>query len=187
MDIDSGFVEWGVAIGASLCAALIDIKTRRIPNVLSLPLLVGGLIWAGWMRGLAGTGEALGAAVLLALPFIVLFLYAGGGAGDAKLMAAIGAWLGLRQGFVVLLAVGVAGMALALVRTLVARKLRSTAASTFVAFMGLMLSLSSGYRCEPDTETLETDVKGQGDLCVPYGIAIFVGVCAAGGYLWVCQ
>ena len=33
-------------------------------------------------------------ALLLGIPFVILFLIAGGGAGDAKMMAAIGAWVG---------------------------------------------------------------------------------------------
>ena len=47
-------LQWGVVIGASLLAALSDLRERRIPNALTFPLFVVGLIWAAWFGGLAG-------------------------------------------------------------------------------------------------------------------------------------
>ena len=103
--------QWGVVIGASLFAVVSDIRQRRIPNALTFPLLAVGLIWAACFGGLAGLLEALGACALLALPYVLLFIFVGGGAGDAKLMGAIGAWLGLRYGLVALCEGGGMGVA----------------------------------------------------------------------------
>jgi len=58
--------QWGVVIGASLVAALGDLRDRRIPNALTFPLLVVGLIWATWFGGLSGLAGAVGACLLLA-------------------------------------------------------------------------------------------------------------------------
>lgn len=77
------------------CCAL-DLRTRRIPNLLTLPALALGLLLAycGWgSRGLLSSG--LGAAVAL----VVLagpFALGGIGGGDVKMMVAAGAFLGPR-------------------------------------------------------------------------------------------
>jgi Flp pilus assembly protein protease CpaA len=78
------FLQWGVVIGASTAAAVWDLRQRRIPNILTGPLFIGGLVWAIWVGGLPGLGEALVACIILAAPYVWLFLVAGGGAGDAK-------------------------------------------------------------------------------------------------------
>ena len=37
-------LQWGVVIGASLAAAIFDLRERRIPNMLCGPLFIAGLI-----------------------------------------------------------------------------------------------------------------------------------------------
>ena len=108
-------LAWIVSVGASLAAVVFDLRTRRIPNLLTGPLALAGLAWAFWRGGPAGAGWALAAGVLLMLPFVVLFVFAGGGAGDAKLMAGLGIWLGVSSGLIVLAAVCLSGGVLALV------------------------------------------------------------------------
>jgi prepilin peptidase CpaA len=72
-----------------------DLRTRRIPNWLTLPALLGALFVAsgsaglpGLGRALAGSGVALGA---LFVPFCLGWL----GAGDAKAAAVLGALFGV--------------------------------------------------------------------------------------------
>ena len=86
------------AVGIALAA--IDLDTKRLPNVLTLPSYVvgGGLLllpalidgrWGDYVRALAG------AAVLFAFYFILAFIYpAGMGFGDVKLAGVIGLYLG---------------------------------------------------------------------------------------------
>lgn len=110
---DTQLLEWGVVIGASLAAAVTDLRSRRIPNALTMPVLLGGLTAAVAVGGGVGLADACAGAVLLALPYLLLYRYAGGGGGDAKLMAAVGAWLGVLPGVVVLVAVSGMGIVLA--------------------------------------------------------------------------
>jgi prepilin peptidase CpaA len=75
-------------------AAVIDGLKLRVPNWLTAHLVLGGLGYATWAHGGAGfawalTGAALGLALLLPL-----YAIGGMGAGDVKLLAGVGAWVG---------------------------------------------------------------------------------------------
>jgi prepilin peptidase CpaA len=93
----------------SLGIAGCDLKTRRIPNYLTLGGALGGLgfQWVyhgfpGFLDGLAGLG----------LGFILLlgpYLLGGLGAGDVKASAALGAWLGPWRAAALLVYMGVSG------------------------------------------------------------------------------
>lgn len=178
-----GLLQWGVVIGASLAAAVWDLTRRRIPNWLTIPVFAAGLCHGAWADGFWGLGSSLAAAAILALPFVVLFVFAGGGAGDAKLMAAIGAWLGMAQGMIVLFAVALSGFLLALVVAVVRRRFRSVVGSVAGTALRALYSMLSGAG-------LDGARTGRGPahpaLTVPYGLAIFIGVCSAAGgmMLW---
>ena len=175
--------QWGVVIGASLLAAVSDLRQRRIPNALTFPLFVAGLIWAAWQGGLTGAAEALGAGVFVALPFVLLFLFAGGGAGDAKLMGAIGAWLGLRQGLTALFCVAIVGGLFALVRAIGQKKLKLVLTSLYITVYGFLVSVAGGRALR--REDNQADDAPPQDLYIPYGVAILAGVCAAAAVVWI--
>lgn len=88
-----------VLIAALIQLARIDWATHRLPNIITLPLIAAGLLWA------FGTAEdfyphLLGAALGYGVFWAVEILYRlirkrdGLGRGDAKLLAAGGAWCG---------------------------------------------------------------------------------------------
>jgi prepilin peptidase CpaA len=83
-----------ILIPGILYASWIDYSQRRVPNWLNATLAAGGLIMQAAYFGWSGVGDGmLGLLVgfgVLILPWAVH----GMGAGDVKLMAAIGAWLG---------------------------------------------------------------------------------------------
>lgn len=87
-------VALAVLVAGALVATIIDIRTRRIPNVLTATMSGLGIAMAatginGISAGAALAGCALG--LVLMLPGYML---GATGAGDVKLMAAIGAILG---------------------------------------------------------------------------------------------
>jgi Flp pilus assembly protein protease CpaA len=176
--------RWGVVIGASLVAAAGDIRHRRIPNALTFPLLIVGLVWAGWSGGLPGVGQAVGACVLLGAPYVFLFVFAGGGAGDAKLMGAIGAWLGLRQSIVVLLCVAAVGVVLAVVKAVSQRRLKFVLTNVLISFYTFVVCVAGGRRPRPVDERTDNGAAQSGALELPYGVAICLGVCAAVVVVW---
>jgi prepilin peptidase CpaA len=94
MDLARALVVGG-ALAILLLASAHDLSSRRIPNVLSLGGallgLVVNLLRAGDPRGSLPSLEGwIVGVLLLAIPFAM----GGIGAGDVKLLAAVGAWLG---------------------------------------------------------------------------------------------
>lgn len=182
-EIDRQLLPWAVAIGVSLVAAASDLHSRRIPNLLTGPVFLAGLVWSAFTTGLPGLAESMTASAILALPYVLLFVFAGGGAGDAKLMAALGAWMGLVNGVVVLFCVALAGMACAIALSVATRRLRTVLANarSMIGTVAVVLLITkklqdvSGLMASPD------EVR-----TMPYGIAVFLGVCTAAGglFLW---
>jgi prepilin peptidase CpaA len=87
-------LEVGAATVLALAACAADCRSARIPNVLTVVgatagvafnLVVGGPSHAFWSLGGVAAGMVL---------FFPFFALGGLGAGDVKLLAALGAWLG---------------------------------------------------------------------------------------------
>lgn len=178
-----GLYQWLVVIPATLVAVLYDLGTRRIPNWLTLLLLVSGLAVALGLCGWAGLGDALVGMGLLAVPYIALYIFAGGGAGDAKLMGALGAWLGLTNSIYLLMAVTSSGAILGLIYALLRGRLGSVLGNIWEMVVGLIWCVRQHER--PTKGLFPKPAKM---LKVPYGLAIFVGTCltAGGVVLWRC-
>ncbi len=111
------------ALGWSLLAlAWIDLGTGRLPDVLTLPLVVAGLVATTILDPAAMAGHAIGAAAgygafrLLALAYRAWRGREGLGGGDAKLLAAAGAWVGAAALGEVVLIGALAGLATAPLR-----------------------------------------------------------------------
>ncbi|HWH26356.1 MAG TPA: prepilin peptidase [Pseudolysinimonas sp.] len=84
----------------SIALALIDLDTKRLPNLLVLTALISGVVLlaaAALVRGDLGAllGAAIGGAALFALYFLLAVVSRGGmGMGDVKLSAVLGLYLG---------------------------------------------------------------------------------------------
>ncbi len=77
-----------------LVAAISDVRIQKIPNWLTFSTVAAGLACHSWMNGIAGFFFSL-QGVLLGLGLLISFyLAAGMGAGDVKLMGAVGGLLG---------------------------------------------------------------------------------------------
>src|SRR6266568_313162 len=83
-----------VLVAVLAVAVMTDLRSRRIPNLLTFPALGLGILLNSAFLGLDGL-KTSGEAALLALAILLpLYMFKGLGAGDVKLMAAIGALKG---------------------------------------------------------------------------------------------
>ena len=102
-------------IALVLIACVPDLRTRRIPNVLTFGAALAGLVFHTVFEGWGGaTTSVLGWLLGVAL-FFPMFALRGMGAGDVKLLGAVGAWLGPGLVFWVALITSVAGGILGLI------------------------------------------------------------------------
>lgn len=94
-----------LAVGAvTIAAAVADLRDRRIPDVLTLPIVVAAPLVRGFFDGAPGVIAATGGVVLTALAPALLWRAKAMGAGDVKLAAAIGGLAGVTLGVEIVIA-----------------------------------------------------------------------------------
>ncbi len=114
-----------IAAGTTI-AAVVDLRLRRVPNVLTMSLAAAGLLVATAGLGRVGLLASFAGALVGLLVMLPGYLFGGTGAGDVKLFAAVGTLLGpglTVRAFVVTV---IAGGALALLVAARRRRLRQT-------------------------------------------------------------
>lgn len=79
-----------------LSSAFYDIRFQRIPNWLTLTAVIFGLFFNEMISGLDGISNSIGGILLGIAIFIIPYALGGMGAGDAKLMGAVGSFLGVK-------------------------------------------------------------------------------------------
>ncbi|HEV2644731.1 MAG TPA: A24 family peptidase [Acidobacteriaceae bacterium] len=155
---------------ALLCASIgsiHDVRERKIPNRLCGYSVLAGLAlhlaFAGW-RGLGGSALA----GLLAGGLALVFWVAGGmGAGDVKLVAAIGCLTGFPPLRMVLISTVIAGGVFALALSLYHGRLRETLRNVSV--------LLAHHRREGLTPHPDLNVRGPRRLCIPFAVPVAAG------------
>lgn len=103
------WIGLGGLIALLVLAVVSDVRQRRIPNGLVLAGLAAGLAVHLWGGGGWGLLSALGGSLLLLGLTFPLFALGWLGAGDVKLLTAVGAFATWHYALAVLLAVGLAG------------------------------------------------------------------------------
>jgi prepilin peptidase CpaA len=167
---NANLAAWVVAVIFTLYAGWLDGWTRRIPNWLTVPGLAFGIIlhsllagWRGAVFSLEGAGLGLG----ILLPLVLLRAL---GAGDWKLMGAVGAFIGSASLVIVLLAsVFVAGC-MAIVQMIRANRVRETFRNVGLLLMSFF---SFGLRAHPEISLDNPDA-----MKLPFGVAAAIGTLA---------
>ncbi len=160
------------ALSFVAACVIADLRDRRIPNLLSLPTLALGMIINLVYFGVSGLCDSIGGLAIATLVLLGPFATGGIGAGDVKMMAAVGALLGARLGFISLvagLAIGGLVMMVHLARIgRLAEKLRATWTMALSAY--LTHSLQPLVRSPEDSAT----------VALPYSVPLAVGTMIAG-------
>src|ERR1051326_1855678 len=84
-------------VAVVVVAAVTDLRSRRIPNLLVLPFLAVGLVSSAIARGWTGLSQGFLGFLLAVVAFGVFCFVGAMGMGDLKLGAAVGAWVGPSQ------------------------------------------------------------------------------------------
>ncbi len=87
-------IEWMAIGGLAIVAAVCDVRTARVPNVLTFGAAAAGVVVSVVVGGLGGLSDSVLGCLAGLVLFFPLFALGGMGAGDVKLLAAFGAWLG---------------------------------------------------------------------------------------------
>jgi prepilin peptidase CpaA len=148
-------------------AAWLDGRTHRIPNWLTVSGCLAGIAIHSLIGGLQGTAMALkgaGFGLLILLPLVLLRAL---GAGDWKLVGALGALVGPEMlWFVLFASVMVAGL-MAVVLMIRAKRVRATLHNVWMLIVGF---LTLGFHAHP-----EISLDNPGLLKLPFGVAAAIG------------
>lgn len=96
-------------------AVITDVRSRRIPNAITVTTAVAGLALAGFGYSRLSIGASMAGALVGLLLMMPGHLLGGTGAGDVKLMGAVGAILGPRLVFSAFLYTALAGGVMAVI------------------------------------------------------------------------
>ena len=119
-------------------AAYIDVRERRIPNWLNLLIILSGIAQSFFATRLVGPGmSVLGLFVGATIPF-VLFAIGALGAGDVKLMAGVGAWVGPVPALMVFVVEKVVGLIIVLTQAAIQGRTRLLFRNSALVAMNLV-------------------------------------------------
>lgn len=155
---------WIPTLILTVSAGVLDWRSRRIPNWLTVPSFFLGIIlhavlggWRGTLFAVEGAGLALG---LLLVPVLMRLL----GAGDWKLMGAVGAFTGPAMFLFVLLASVLVSGVIAIVHMLQMRRVKETLRNMLVLVRGF-----AAFGIKPNPRV---SLDNPGSLKLPYGVAV---------------
>lgn len=149
-------------------AAIYDLRWRRIPNWLVFPGIVTGIAlntflfeWAGLKASLLGIGFSM-------LIYVPLYLVRGMGAGDVKLMMAVGSLAGPAPWLGIFITTAILGGVIAIVFLLIRGRLGKTLGN--VGFMVQQVAHGQAPYANP-----ELDVRSGKGTSLPHGAVIALG------------
>jgi prepilin peptidase CpaA len=157
---------WAVTLALTLYAAWFDWRTRRIPNWLTVSGFSAGIALNSILQGWHGARQSLeGAALALGL-LLPLVLLRGLGAGDWKLMGAVGALMGWRPMLFVLVVSFVATALIGIIQMALTKRVKKTLWNLFALAKGFV---TFGMRPNP-----EISLDNPALLKLPFGVAVAV-------------
>jgi prepilin peptidase CpaA len=154
-------------VGLVVLTASTDIVCRRIPNpVIAVGLLAAFAVQAYLFGPVAGIGDALAGAFAGFALLIPLYLLRATAAGDVKLLAMIGAWVGPMMILHIALVSFVIGGLWSIAWTLFRGRMQQFALNLWSIAHGAWRLQQAGMSSEPGIKSIGT---------LPYGVAIAAG------------
>jgi prepilin peptidase CpaA len=154
---------------AVLAAGVWDFRYRRIPNWLNLTAIGLGFILNTFLFAAHGVALALLGIGCSLLIYVPLYLLRAMGAGDVKLMAAVGAIAGPLNWLLIFLLTALLGGAISLIYVLLRRRLYQTFLNMFVVVTEL------AHARPPVGREARLDIRHADALRLPHGCVIALG------------
>jgi prepilin peptidase CpaA len=165
--IGTEFVFPAASLLCATLSAVYDVRSRRIPNFITFPAMLFGLVLHA---ALGGWGQLLSAAaggLICGLVFFVFYLAGGMGAGDVKLITAAGCITGLPLIGHLLLWTALAGGMMAIGLALYRRQLGATLQNVGAIVVH--------HRMMGLTPHAQLNISNHRTLRLPYALAITAG------------
>ncbi len=160
-------IIFGLAVALAFTAALVDVRQRRIPNRLTYPMMICGLVVQTLVNGWHGLLFSVLGGLFFGGIFMLFYLVRAMGAGDVKLAAALGCVVGLSASVNVLLSTALAGGVLALIYVAFSGRLMTTLKNTARVFG---FHARHGLHSHP-----EVNLDNPKAVRMPYGLAFAAG------------
>jgi prepilin peptidase CpaA len=161
-------VSWVVTV-TLVVAAVIDGWKLKVPNWITFPMILAGWVASTVVFGWVGLGwSLLGTVVGLAL-LMPAYAVGGMGAGDVKLLAGVGAWMGVGHTFWAFLVSAIVGGVIAMGMVLYRRTWRHHQGQ-FWMILGEFLAIRDPSRLAAVAAERKSTM-----LLLPYGIPIAIG------------
>lgn len=162
-----------------ILASFFDVKYKKIPNFLTLPVMLWGVLSSTIINGFKGFqfsifGLLFGIGIFI-IPFALYLI----GGGDVKLMGAVGALTGWKFSLSAVLYSGIAGGIIAIIITLVDINLINLIKKMIIQILSIILKF---FHIRTDKETLLKKLHNIDEVnlhntkkYIPYGVAITIG------------
>jgi prepilin peptidase CpaA len=163
-------IEFVFPVASLLCASLsavYDVRSRRIPNFITFPAMVFGLILHAALGGWWQLAAAGAGGLICGLVFFVFYLAGGMGAGDVKLITAAGCIAGLPLIGHLLLWTALAGGLMAIGLALYRRQLGATLRN--------LCAIAIHHRTMGLMPHAQFNISNERTLRLPYALAITAG------------
>jgi prepilin peptidase CpaA len=164
----------------ALVAAVIDFRRFRVPNALTFPLCLTGLAFNTVVGGVAGLQFSLGGIMLGILALLIFYIMGVMGAGDVKLLAAVGAWIGAPSTVYVFCVAGIAAGVHSLAILAWQRRLHAVPVIFQVTCVQLMTLGRHLAASDSVTETVQQVDRRRKVL--PFAVMIAIGVVLLGAW-----
>lgn len=151
-----------------LIAAVTDLRTRKIPNWLTLSAVPVGLVLGFVFGGLTGLAYSFGAMLLALLIYFPLYALRAMGAGDAKLMAAVATFIGPLMWLHLFFAASLLGGLVAVLFTAAKGEFRNTLAKS-VQILRQLAYLRAPFAADPSL-----DIRNPKSISLPHGAVIAI-------------
>jgi prepilin peptidase CpaA len=165
MGID--FVFPAASLLCATLSAVYDVRCRRIPNFITFPAMMFGLILHAALGGWRQLASSAAGGLICGLIFFVFYLAGGMGAGDVKLITAAGCIAGLPLIGHLLLWTALAGGIMAIGLALHRRQLGATLRN--------MCAILVHHRAMGLTPHAQFNTSNERTLRLPYALAITAG------------